>query len=96
MMDRKKQAIVNIIGVIIFLIPSCYLVLHTTIPWVIASYKIGEVSIDPGGIPARFLLKATLPVGYFLMLIQGFSLFIKSVFILMGKPMEISGFCDDE
>jgi TRAP-type mannitol/chloroaromatic compound transport system permease small subunit len=87
-MNRKKQAFVNLLGVLLLLVPSCYLVLTTTIPWVIVSYKIGEISIDPGGIPARFLLKAILPTGYFLMLIQGFSLFIKSLFILLGKPID--------
>ena len=88
MMDRKKQALINLLGVIFFLIPSCYLVLTTTIPWVIVAYEVGEVSINPGGIPARFLLKATLPAGYFLMLIQGILLCVKSAFILLGKPLE--------
>ncbi|MBU0465110.1 MAG: TRAP transporter small permease subunit [Proteobacteria bacterium] len=87
-MDRKKQAFINLFGVIFLLIPSCYVVLTTSIPWVIVAYKIGEVSIDPGGIPARFLLKATLPVGYFLMLIQGLLLGVRSAFILLGKPLE--------
>ena len=90
MMDRKKQALINLLGVLFLLIPSCYVVLSTSIPWVIVAYKVGEVSIDPGGIPARFLLKATLPIGYFLMLIQGFSLFVKSLFTLLGKPLENS------
>jgi TRAP-type mannitol/chloroaromatic compound transport system permease small subunit len=90
MMDRKKQALINLFGVLFLLIPSCYVVLSTSIPWVIVAYKVGEVSIDPGGIPARFLLKATLPIGYFLMLIQGFSLFVKSLFTLLGKPLENS------
>ncbi len=88
MMDRKKQARINFLGVILFLIPSCYVVLTTTIPWVIVAYKVGEVSIDPGGIPARFLLKACLPAGYILMLIQGVSLGLKSAFILFDIPME--------
>jgi len=88
MMDRKKQALINLFGVLFFLIPSCYVVLRTSIPWVIVAYKVGEVSINPGGIPARFLLKATLPMGYFLMLIQGLSLFVKSVLTLLGKPLE--------
>ena len=88
-MDRKKQAYINFFGVLLFLLPSCYLVLTTTIPWVIVSYKVGEISIDPGGIPARFLLKATLPAGYFLMLIQGVSLFIKSLFIILEKPLNL-------
>ncbi|WP_300456154.1 TRAP transporter small permease subunit [Desulfobacula sp.] len=87
-MDRKKQALINFLGVLFFLIPSCYVVLTTTIPWVIVAYEIGEVSID-GGIPARFLIKAALPVGYFLMLIQGLSLCVKSAFILLGKPLDL-------
>lgn len=87
MMDRRKMAWVNVLGVLFFLIPSCYLVLTTTIPWVMVAYEIGEVSIDPGGIPGRFLLKATLPLGYFLLLIQGISLGVKSSLILLGKPL---------
>jgi len=90
LMDRKKKALVNFIGVFLFLIPSCYVVLTTTIPWAIVSYQIGEVSINPGGIPARFIIKAVLPLGYFLMLIQGLILGIKSVYILMGKPLDHS------
>ena len=87
-MDRKKQALINLFGVLFLLIPSCYIVLTTSIPWVIVAYKVGEVSINPGGIPARFLLKATLPIGYFLMLIQGLLLCVRSAFILLEKPLE--------
>lgn len=87
LINTKKKALVNIFGVFLFLIPSCYLVLTTAIPWVITAYQVGEVSIDPGGIPARFLLKAVLPIGYFLLLLQGVSLFIKSLCILMDKPL---------
>lgn len=90
MMDRRKMAWVNVLGVLFFLIPSCYLVLTTAIPWVMVSYEIGEVSIDPGGIPGRFLLKATLPLGYFLLLIQGVLLGLKSALILLGNPIETS------
>ena len=90
MMDRRKQACINFFGVVFLLIPSCYVVLTTTVPWVMTAYQVGEVSIDPGGIPARFLIKATLPAGYALMLIQGVSLCVKSAFILLGKPLENS------
>ncbi len=87
LMDGKKKALVNCLGVAFLLIPSCYLVLTSSIPWVITAYKVGEVSIDPGGIPARFLIKAVLPVGYFLLLLQGISLGIKSIFVLFDKPL---------
>jgi len=91
LMDGRRRALVNCLGVCLFLLPSCYLVLTSSIPWVITAYKVGEVSLDPNGIPARFLLKAVLPVGYLLMLLQGISLAVKSVFILAGKPL-----CENE
>ena len=89
-MERRKRALVNLLGVIFLLIPSCYLVLTTTIPWVVVAYEVGETSLDPGGIPARFIIKAALPTGYFLILIQGLSLGIKSACILLNKPLETS------
>lgn len=87
-MNRRNKALVNLAGVLGLLIPCGYLVLSTTIPWVVDAYKVGEMSLDPGGIPARFVIKAALPLGYLLMLLQGISLGIKSVFILLGKPLE--------
>jgi TRAP-type mannitol/chloroaromatic compound transport system permease small subunit len=86
-MRRRKQAWVNLIGVVCLLLPCCYLVLSTTIPWVVDAYKVGETSLDPGGIPARFVIKAALPLGYLLMLLQGISLGIKSAFVLAGSPL---------
>ena len=87
-MSKKTRAWVDFFGVLIFLIPSCYVVLTTTIPWVIVSYQIGELSVDPGGIPARFLIKSTLPIGYALIFIQGISLCLKSLFVLLDNPIE--------
>lgn len=88
LMTPKRRAFINCMGVLIFLVPSCYLVLTTTIPWVKVAYDIGEVSIDPGGIPFRFMIKAALPLGYFLILLQGLSLFLKNTFVLLGKPLD--------
>ncbi len=88
MVTKRTQAWINLFGVLLFLIPSCYLVLTTTIPWVMDAYKVGERSIDPGGLPARYLIKAALPVGYFLILIQGVLMFLKSVLTIMGAPIE--------
>ena len=91
LLGKRKQAWVNLVGVFLFLIPSCYLVLSTAIPWVIDAYEVGEVSIDPGGIPARFIIKAALPAGYLLMLLQGLLLGVKSALILSGNSLEDSG-----
>jgi len=87
-MGRRKKALINCIGVVFLLVPSCALVLYTSIPWVISAYQVGEVSIDPGGIPARFAIKAMLPVGYGLILLQGVSMFLSNLMILLEGAAE--------
>ncbi len=83
-MSLKTKAWINFIGVLIFLIPSCLMFIKTSIPFVQSSLSVMEGSPDPGGIPYRFLLKACIPAGYSLLLLQGISLGIKSFFILLG------------
>lgn len=83
----KGKAWVNLLGVIFLLIPGCYLVIDTAIPWVYNSYLIMEGSPDPGGIPYRFIIKSTVPIGFTLLLLQGISLGIKSLYTLLGKDL---------
>jgi TRAP-type mannitol/chloroaromatic compound transport system permease small subunit len=80
----KGQAWVNLLGVILCLIPGCFLIISTSMNFVQASFSIMEGSPDPGGIPFRWVLKACIPAGFLLLLIQGISMGIKSLLILLG------------
>lgn len=82
----KAQAWINLIGVIIFLIPGCYMVISTSINFVQAAFAVMEGSPDPGGIPYRYILKACIPVGFTLVLLQGLSMGIKAFFTIIGQP----------
>ncbi len=84
-LDRKGRAWVDLAGVLVFLIPGCYLVLATSIPFVVSSYVSGEGSPDPGGIPYRFLIKSCIPAGFFLLLLQGLSMAIKALLVIGGR-----------
>jgi TRAP-type mannitol/chloroaromatic compound transport system permease small subunit len=84
----RTQAWINLIGVIIFLIPGCYMIITTSLSFVQAAFAVMEGSPDPGGIPYRYILKACIPVGFTLVLLQGISLGIKSFFTLMGQPFK--------
>ena len=87
-LSRKGRAWTNLIGVIFFLIPSCFMFIKTSIPFVVKSFEIMEGSPDPGGIPFRFLLKSCIPVGYTLLLLQGISLGLNSLLLLTGATTE--------
>ena len=41
-----------------------------SIGYVAQSWAIGEGSANPGGIPARYLLKSLIPIGFALMFVQ--------------------------
>lgn len=84
----RGKAWVNLIGVLIFLIPSCALFVKTGIPFMVKSFQIMEGSPDPGGIPFRFLLKGCIPAGYALILLQGISLGINSLLDVLGMNAE--------
>ena len=38
------------------------------------SWELSEGSPDPGGLPARYLLKAFVPLGFFLVALQGIAM----------------------
>jgi len=52
------------------------------------SYRIGEISPDPGGLPARFVLKTAIPVGFLLLMLQGLSLALQSLLKILNRDNE--------
>ncbi|WP_457629068.1 TRAP transporter small permease subunit [Oceanithermus sp.] len=85
----RGKAWVDILGTIFFLLPFVALVLYTAVPIVYDSWRIREVSPDPGGLP-RYPIKAALIVGFVLLFFQGISELIKRIAFLKGVDVEIA------
>ncbi len=83
----KQKALVNFAGNIFFLLPFSFLIMWSSWDFVLNSFMIGETSPDPGGLPARYILKAAIPIGFLLLLLQGVAVLIKSWLILFGPNM---------
>lgn len=84
-MNPKQQAWINLIGVIFFLMPGCYLIITTSFKFAHNAWTVMEGSPDPGGIPYRYLLKACIPAGFVLILLQGISMGIKSFLTILNN-----------
>ena len=80
----RGRAWINLLGVIFFLIPGCILVIDTSWNFVFTSFKMLEGSPDPGGIPYRWVVKSTIPIGFVLLLLQGLSLGVHSFLQILG------------
>lgn len=75
----RSQALVNLIGSLLFLLPFAVIAIWSSQNFVLNSFRIGEVSPDPGGLPARYILKAMIPIGFSLILLQGLALAARSL-----------------
>lgn len=77
-MSARAKAIVNIAGTLLFLWPTCLLLIYAGFPYVSASWSIFEGSIETSGIQAVFLLKTLILVFTGLIFLQGISLVWRS------------------
>ena len=81
----RDQALVNLFGGILFLLPWSILVIYASYDYALISYKIGETSPDPGGLPARYVIKFGITLGAFLLMLQGIASLIDSALVLSGR-----------
>lgn len=67
----RAQAIVDLLGTLLFLLPLCAFLLWTSLPYAEASWRVAERSREAGGLPALYLLKAVIPLMAVLLGLQG-------------------------
>ena len=78
-LSERQRAWINLLGTLLFLIPFAILIIWSSKNFIINSFVIGESSPNPGGLPARYLLKACIPLGFILVLLQALSLAFSSL-----------------
>lgn len=87
----KMKAWVDLIGTLVFLIPFCCIVIYSTQKFIGNSWAVRETSPDPGGLPMRYLLKAMIPAGFTLLIIQGISQAGKCLMVIFGHKRKGAG-----
>lgn len=83
-LKTKQKAIINLMGIFLFLIPFCIMIIYYSWQYVINSWEIKETSPDDGGL-LRYPIKTMIIVSPILLIIQGISEAIKNVAILTEK-----------
>ncbi|TPN84605.1 TRAP transporter small permease subunit [Aquimarina algicola] len=84
-LSEKGKAWVNFLGGICLLIPWCYVVIVSSWYYGLASFMIKESSPQPGGLPALYVLKFCVTLGFTLLLLQGVSHILKSLQTIITK-----------
>ena len=83
-MSARRRAIVNLFGVVFFVMPLCVFFFVESFDYVMAAWRIQEVSRDAGGLPypAIPLLKSALLLMPITVALQGVSLAVKSIHVI--------------
>jgi TRAP-type mannitol/chloroaromatic compound transport system permease small subunit len=59
----RWRKIIDLVSHILALV-LCVIIIILSVPYVIQSFRIGEGSPDPGGLPYRFIVKSMIPLGF--------------------------------
>jgi TRAP-type mannitol/chloroaromatic compound transport system permease small subunit len=78
MLPERGRLWIDLLGGIFFLLPICIIMVYFTWPWFVESWRIGESSMNAGGL-ARWPVKLILPIGFALVALQGISEIIKRI-----------------
>lgn len=84
--SAKMKFLVDVLSLLL-LIAICSVIIWLSINYVEQSYSIGEISSDPGGLPFRWAIKALLPIGFGLLLLQSVGALLR-LFIMNGEHRE--------
>lgn len=72
----------------LFIVPTMLFIAWQSLEFVSMSWAVNEASPDPGGLPARYIIKAFVPLGFFLAAMQGVAMTLQGIIQL--KQMEHS------
>lgn len=69
----RTKCWIELVGIVIVLLPFVALVVWYTAPFVAYSWRVGEISEAPGGLPYRWAIKSVLLIGFVLLGLAAFS-----------------------
>lgn len=90
-LSTKMQAWVDIIGGVLFLLPACAVIGYYSWPFFYESWFRNEISSNAGGL-LRWPVKFLIPLGFFLLFMQGLSEIIKRIAVLEGLKVELAAY----
>jgi TRAP-type mannitol/chloroaromatic compound transport system permease small subunit len=98
-LSKRTNAIIDALGIIVFLIPLCLILIGLSWPLFTGALASGEMSQNAGGL-IRWPAYLLMPLGFGILLMQAFSELIKRIAFLRGlipEPISVeSGKSDEE
>jgi TRAP-type mannitol/chloroaromatic compound transport system permease small subunit len=97
-LSKRTNAVIDSIGIVVFLIPLCLILIRLSWPFFVNAWNTGEVSSNAGGL-IRWPVYLLVPVGFSILLAQAVSELIKRIAFLRGlipEPISVEAAKSDE
>lgn len=78
----RAQRLWEVFGILFLLFPFVWVVFDASLGFVYDAWRIGESSASPSGLPYRWLIKAVIPVSFFLLFLAGLSRLLRDLVAL--------------
>ena len=85
--SNRSQALINIIGGLVFILPISVFVGLSSWEYVVASWSVMETSTENNGLQFVYLLKTVMLIMPFLLVIQGLITVTKNLLALYGSSL---------
>lgn len=82
----KGRAWVDLLGTLFLLLPVTLFIAWISWEYVATAWELKEGSREAGGLPGVYLLKTAIPLMAMLLVLQGLSLALRSILVLLGHP----------
>lgn len=82
-LSARMRSIIDIVGILLFLVPLCVLMINMSWPIFVRAWVSGEMSQNAGGL-IRWPVYLMVPLGFTLLLMQSVSELIKRIAFLRG------------
>ena len=78
-MSLRARSAWEIAGILLLLYPFLFVVFHHSLDWVAISYRMGETSTSPTGLPYRWLIKGVIPASFFLLFLAATARLLREI-----------------
>jgi TRAP-type mannitol/chloroaromatic compound transport system permease small subunit len=81
MLPKRWRDIIDVVGHLFFLLPLTIVMIVTSVPFFLRSFRLNEQSMNAGGLP-QWPAKSLILIGFTLLFLQGISELIKRVAVM--------------
>jgi TRAP-type mannitol/chloroaromatic compound transport system permease small subunit len=83
-LPKRVRDWIDLLGHVLFLMPFVLLMIWDGVPFFLTSWHQNEQSLNAGGLP-QWPAKLLIPLGFFLLFLQGVSEIVKRVAVMQGR-----------